>query len=268
MGEEITMDETPRRHRILFVDDTESHRNMIRLVLEANGFEVETAITGQEALRRTREIRPDLVLLDVMLPDTSGYDVCQELKMDPQTMDIVVVLLSGLGCQTKERVAGLEWGADSYLQKPVDPEELIAHLYAMLRLRFVQEEARDAGTKAEEAHARLAAIMEASDMAIIGTDLDGIIRDWNPAAEALLGFTLEEIRDVPFFRITPPERHEEWQTVWSHHTAMMGKQGEVFPVFVNICPIRDAQGRIIGVTQTAMKATPAERQCSPSASRA
>jgi PAS domain S-box-containing protein len=241
----------------------ESHREMIRHILEADGFEVQTAATGQEALVLARDLHPDLILLDVMLPDTCGYDVCQELKMNPETMDVVVLLLSGLGSQAKERVAGLEWGADGYLMKPVDPEELVAHLHSLLRIRYVQEEARDAGTRAEEARARLAAIMEASEVAIIGTDLDGTVQDWNPAAERLFGYTGEEMRNASISRITPPGHGAEWQMVWSrvrggehvrgYDTVLMAKNGDHLPVFVNVCPIRDARGRVIGVTETACR---------------
>jgi PleD family two-component response regulator len=93
----MTMPKAEDRHRILFVDDEPSHLKSTRLILEDAGFEVQTAATGQEALQLARQILPDIILLDVVLPDTTGYDVCQQLKMDPDTMDTVVLLLSGLG---------------------------------------------------------------------------------------------------------------------------------------------------------------------------
>jgi PAS domain S-box-containing protein len=251
--------EASRKHRILFIDDTPSQREMTGLLLENAGFEVHTAATGPEGLRRVRELRPDLVLLDVVMPDTSGYDVCQELKMAPDTMDVVVLLLSGLGGRTKERVAGLEWGADGYLAKPVDPNELVATIHALLRIRYAEAEARASATKANEAGARLAAMMEASAVAIISTDAEGKILEWNAAAERLFGYTSAEMRGTPVSRIVPGDRGTEWQRVWTRvrrgehvrgsETVRLDKGGVALPVFLNVCPVRDQQGNVTGMTE-------------------
>jgi PAS domain S-box-containing protein len=268
------MPEAGTRHRILFVDDAPSHLKTTRLILEDAGFEVHTAATGQEALQLARQVWPDLILLDVVLPDTTGYDVCQQLKLDPDTMDTVVLLLSGLGSSSEERTAGLEWGADGYLAKPVFPNELVAHIYALLRIRYAEQRAKAASRDADESRARLAAIMEASDVAIIGTDLKGTVLGWNPAAERLFGYTADEMRGGCITRIFPNEVDEERKKVWikvcnddhvrGYDTVRMAKGGISLPLFVNICPIRDSDGQIIGVTETARRRPLAgEAPCQP-----
>jgi PAS domain S-box-containing protein len=236
------------------------------VILEANGFEVHTACTGQEGLRQARQSVPDLVLLDVRLPDTSGYDVCQELKLDPVTMDTVVLLISGLGARTNERVAGLEWGADGYLKKPVDPNELVATINALLRIRYAQERACAASGEADACRARLMTMTDASPIAIITTDLGGIIREWNPAAQRLFGYSKQEIHGASIAQLTHHDYVRQWQEVWDlvcngehvrgEETVRMHKDGRPLRVYVNVCPVRDDAGRVIGVSEVDWEVSP------------
>ena len=115
--------------KILVVDDEERMLRFIRLNLEQDGFQVIEAIKGHEALDKMRTALPDLILLDVMLPDIDGFDL---LKMIREISTIPVIMLTAKG-EEDDRVKGLELGADDYITKPFSPRELISRVKAVLR---------------------------------------------------------------------------------------------------------------------------------------
>ncbi|TEB08650.1 Alkaline phosphatase synthesis transcriptional regulatory protein PhoP [Pelotomaculum schinkii] len=118
--------------KILVVEDEESIRRFITLNLSAVGYEVGEAETGEKALTMLRSFRPDVTVLDLMLPGISGFEVCQQIReMMPETL---VIMLTAKG-QDTDKILGLELGADDYLVKPFNPFELIARIKAMLRRR-------------------------------------------------------------------------------------------------------------------------------------
>src|SRR6185312_6432145 len=120
---------------ILNVDDDDAARYVKSRVLRLAGFDVTEAANGEQARAIIAERHPDLVLLDVKLPDVSGRDLCAEIKSDPGTAQIVVIQTSATHADTKNRVASLDAGADGYLVIPIEPEELVAHVRALLRMR-------------------------------------------------------------------------------------------------------------------------------------
>ena len=120
--------------RILVVDDEPEILRVFTQILNNAGYEVLTAATGRDGLRLAREERPDLVLLDVLLPDFNGMAVCKQIKGDPILKDVFVVLISGGATSTTHKVEGLASGADDYMVKPLDPDELLARIQTM-RLR-------------------------------------------------------------------------------------------------------------------------------------
>jgi DNA-binding response OmpR family regulator len=111
--------------RILAVDDSPTILEMIKAILEAGGYEVLTAADGAEALEKARAEKPDLILLDVMLPKLDGYRVCRLLKFDQNYKHIPIIMLTA---KTEEQsmATGLRTGADQYLTKPIEPETLLA----------------------------------------------------------------------------------------------------------------------------------------------
>ena len=109
--------------RILVVDDTAANVHILQLRLGAQGYEVLTATDGEKALAMAREARPDLILLDVMMPVMDGFETCRRLKDDPLTRHIPVVLVTALDGR-EDRIRGLEAGADDFLSKPYDREDL------------------------------------------------------------------------------------------------------------------------------------------------
>ncbi len=118
-----------RPYRILVVDDEDRMRRFIRLNLEYDGFEVVEASNGREALERVRDSLPDLVLLDVMMPDRDGFEVLETLR---EISDVPVIMLTARGSE-EDIVRGLELGADDYVTKPFSTRELVSRIKAVLR---------------------------------------------------------------------------------------------------------------------------------------
>ena len=119
-------------HRILVVDDEPDITALVAYHLAKAGYRVSTAANGPDALKAAREERPDLVILDVMLPGVSGYDVLDELRRREETKDVGVILLTARR-EEPDRIRGLSLGADDYLTKPFSPHELALRVNALLR---------------------------------------------------------------------------------------------------------------------------------------
>jgi len=120
--------------RVLIVDDYEANISALRQLLEGEGYDVLTATNGRDALDLVHREHPDLVLLDVMMPEVSGLDVCASLKNVAETCLTPVVLVSALQ-ERESRLEGLEAGADDFISKPVDPQELYARVRSLIRLK-------------------------------------------------------------------------------------------------------------------------------------
>jgi two-component system phosphate regulon response regulator PhoB len=119
-------------HRILVVDDEPDITALVAYHLAKAGYRVSTAATGPDALKAAREERPDIVVLDLMLPGVSGYDVLAELRRREETRDVGVILLTARR-EEADRIRGLSLGADDYLTKPFSPQELSLRVQAVLR---------------------------------------------------------------------------------------------------------------------------------------
>lgn len=119
-------------NRILLVEDDEDIRQLLTFTFEAAGFDVVTRSDGQEGLNAAMEEKPDVVILDIMLPTMSGLDICKTLKRDSETEDIPVIMLTARG-EEVDRIVGLELGADDYVVKPFSPRELVLRARAVLK---------------------------------------------------------------------------------------------------------------------------------------
>ncbi|MFA5121850.1 PleD family two-component system response regulator [Zavarzinia sp.] len=127
--------------KVLVVDDVHVIRKVLEAKLVADFFEVVLAGSGHEALEKARSESPDIILLDVMMPDIDGFEVCRRLKADPLTRHIPVVMVTGLD-QPRDRVAGLEAGADDFLTKPTNDTALFARVRNLVRLKTMFDELR------------------------------------------------------------------------------------------------------------------------------
>ena len=135
--------------RILVVDDQRSNVEMMAGVLKARGYTMYTALDGQQALEQVREIHPDLVVTDILMPGMDGYDLCRRLRSAPETALLPIILVTSLDGQN-ERIKGLEAGADDFLSKPVNWEELFARVRSLLRVKALQDELKDVNAKLAE----------------------------------------------------------------------------------------------------------------------
>jgi two-component system phosphate regulon response regulator PhoB len=120
------------KESILVVDDEEDIRELIQYNLAKDGYRVTCAATGEEGLSLVGSLKPDLIILDLMLPGIDGLEVCRKLKMDPAFKSIPIVMVSARG-EEPDVVSGLELGADDYISKPFSPRVLLARIKSVLR---------------------------------------------------------------------------------------------------------------------------------------
>ena len=116
---------------VLVVDDEEETQKLIRVMLESHGFEISTAMRGKEAIEKIKQKQPDVVLLDLMMPDMDGIDVCIQLRNDPATADLPIIMLTVLGTM-RDVWEGMQAGATKYITKPMSRDTLVAALNEVL----------------------------------------------------------------------------------------------------------------------------------------
>jgi DNA-binding response OmpR family regulator len=139
-------DKSMRKYRILVVDDERRMVGFIRLNLEQDGFEVIEAYNGTQALNRLRDSLPDLILLDVMMPDIDGFEVLRTIR---EISQVPVIMLTAKG-EEDDKVKGLELGADDYVTKPFSPRELVSRVKAVLRRGSTFEEGDEGVIEVDE----------------------------------------------------------------------------------------------------------------------
>lgn len=169
-----------RKSNLLVVDDNAATRYAIRRVLERHGYAVFEAGTGTEGLALIASDEIDALILDVNLPDMSGFDVVRQLRADEQTQLLPVIHVSAASIQTGDIITGLDAGADAYLIHPVDPDVLLATLRTLLRVRDTEYALRESEARFREIFTHVAA-----PIAVIDAQLQ--VRERNQAFEGLLG---------------------------------------------------------------------------------
>src|SRR5919199_5890247 len=140
---------------ILAVDDTPENLEILRVRLEAQGYEVAEAADGDEGLAKARELKPDLVLLDIMMPKRDGISVVRELKQDPDLRAIPVILVTAKA-DIKDVVEGLDAGGDDYLSKPFEHSALLARVRSMLRQKELHDAVLEQATTLKDQARQLA----------------------------------------------------------------------------------------------------------------
>jgi len=123
-----------KRRKILVVEDEPDFLELLRIHFKDEGFAIATAKNGVDAVRKARSLQPDLILLDVMLPELDGFAVCEILRNDAATASIPVIMVSGL-CGQLTRCAGIESGATEFVTKPTSPEFIVSKVKETLQLR-------------------------------------------------------------------------------------------------------------------------------------
>lgn len=239
---------------ILVVDDTDASRYAVSHILRKAGFTVLESANGAQALQLLEE-KPDLVILDINLPDMSGYEVCRQIKTAPATASVLVMHLSASFVESEHRAQGLEKGADGYLTYPLEPRELIANVQAMLRLRRAEKTIR-------EQRELLRITLNSIGDAIIATDANEIVTFINPVAQELIGGCEEECVGKPLpalFHIVNEETGQPAESPvakviasgrvagLANHTILVSRDGTRRPIDDSAAPIRNESGQFVGV---------------------
>jgi two-component system alkaline phosphatase synthesis response regulator PhoP len=128
-----------RTPRVLIADDNEPNRELLEVYLSGLACEMATAVDGADTLEKVASFQPDVILLDVMMPKLSGFEVCQRLKSDPATSRIMILMVTALG-ELGDIERAVEAGTDDFLSKPVNRVELVKRVENMLKLRHVSDE--------------------------------------------------------------------------------------------------------------------------------
>ena len=260
--------QTSKPTMILVVDDNDPVRYATSRFVRGAGFQVVEAADGATALEQVQNAKPDLVVLDVNLPDINGYEVCRRIKSNAATKLIPVLHLSATYTDGSAKVTGLDGGADAYLAQPVSPDELMATIRALLRIRRAEEEARRQASEAiaarheleqvlaalwEKNHT-LQALIQASPLAIMAIDQQGNITAWNAAAEKIFGWAASEAIGRPLGTIpadSPDLGRSEMSAAGGTaavavETVRQRKDGTSIPVSLSAAPLCDAEGRAQG----------------------
>ena len=146
------MDE--KKHKILIVDDEELNVRFLSTFLQRKGYEISVASTGVEALQQIEKIKPDVVLLDAMMPEMDGFEVCRQLRKNPETHLLPVIMVTALH-SIEDEVRALEAGSDDFLPKPINNLELMARLRSLLRIKTLHDQLRDSKKELEEKNQKL-----------------------------------------------------------------------------------------------------------------
>ncbi|MEH2356213.1 hybrid sensor histidine kinase/response regulator [Nostoc sp.] len=174
------------RVTILHVDDNEANRYVVNRILQNAGFSVVEAATGVTGLEAVANFQPDLVILDVQLPDISGFEVCRQIKANSETTFIPVLHLSASFVQSQDKAEGLDSGADAYLVQPVEPIELLATVRSLLRIRRAEEAALSSAREWQTT-------FDSMNDAVSLVDQEGLILRCNRAMMQLLCKSSDEI---------------------------------------------------------------------------
>lgn len=235
---------------ILVVDDNPSNLHLLNKMLSQQGYKVRPAVNGKMALKSLQVTVPDLILLDIMMPEMDGYEVCKQLKSNEQFKNIPIIFISALQ-EAWDKVKAFSLGAVDYITKPFQLEEVLARIENQLRIQrlsvqlleqnalLAQEiEERKIAQEQEKIYHKL---FENSIDGIVLVDLEGRFINCNASYQKMLGYSLEELKSLTFWDITPNKWHKLEAQIVEQQTIQQGyspayekeyirKDGTIFPV--------------------------------------
>jgi PAS domain S-box-containing protein len=273
---------------ILLVDDNPANLLALEAVLEGLDARLVRATSGAEALAKLDREEFAVILLDVRMPGMDGYEVARRVRACEQTRHLPIIFVTAHEATDSVVVQAYKDGAADHMVKPLVPSILRAKVGGFLQLhrqwqhiaqlereaaeRRIAEEHQRAETArlwAEDARTRLAAIVESSDDAIIGKDMDGIITSWNPGAERLYGYTSDDVLGKRISLLFPPDHADELpgimdrlkrgERVEPFDTVRRRKDGSLVPVCLSVSPIKDTTGKVAGASAIARNMTRLQR---------
>lgn len=220
--------------KILAIDDNQDNLTVIKALCRTSLPEIEllTALSGPEGIERAREAQPNVILLDIIMPNMDGFEVCRKLKADPDLKHIPIIMITAIQTDSKSRIKGLELGADAFLRKPIQTDEMVAQIKVMLRINAAENALRHEKKILEEKVIERAEAFRASESKyreLIETSLDGICTldkdgryiDSNQAAQDILGYTGEELASL---RVKDIVHNEDSQNS-SHYMEKLQRDG-------------------------------------------
>ncbi|MDP2724454.1 MAG: response regulator [Bacteroidales bacterium] len=203
--------------KLLSIDDQRDNQITIRGALASilKGVEFHFALSGEEGISKARNLQPDIILLDIMMPGMDGFETCRRIKSDLVLRHIPIILLSAIGNKTDNRIKGLEIGADAVMSKPFDPGELASQINVMLRIKKAEDKLKEENIKLDElVNEKVAQIvyqatvLENVSDAVVSSDDDLRIRSWNEAAERTYGWKESEVLNRSYTEVLKPDYKE------------------------------------------------------------
>jgi len=250
---------------ILVVDDTRDNLRLLTKLLVEHGFYARPVSNGQKAILAIQDQLPDLILLDIMMPDMDGYAVCEVLKADERTRDIPVIFISALN-ETVDKVKAFSSGGVDFITKPFQPEEVLARVETHLALRNMQKQLQQQNIRPQQeiaerqqAEATLRQLQRAVETTRVGitiSDNQGHIVYTNPADAQMHSYTVDELLGQPSNIFTLPDfcDHEtrrlqdsEQFLYWERERMNIRKDGSTFPVKLISNPIYNPTGERTGI---------------------
>ncbi|MCA1855019.1 response regulator [Massilia oculi] len=239
---------------ILNVDDNDGARYAKNRILQAAGFEVVEAANGTDALEMVKRLNPALVLLDVKLPDINGIEVCRRIKANPDSSMVLVLQTSAALTGRADKIRGLEGGADNYLAAPIEADELIANVNALLRMHQTQVELRDS----EERFRQITDNID--DVFWMFAVPDGSLVYVSPAYVEIWGSSLELLRERPeawLDAVHPDDRErlaQRWRDLaqvphYDDEFRVFGPDGRTRWVRDRLFAVRNARGEVYRVAR-------------------
>ncbi|MDM8522458.1 response regulator [Desulfococcaceae bacterium HSG8] len=251
---------------ILIADDTPENLHILMQILTEQGYQVRPVLNGELAFQVAQKSLPDLILLDILMPGTDGYEVCRRLKAGERTRDIPIIFISALD-ETGDKVRAFELGGVDYITKPFQEEEVLARVRTHLSLRKMQmqlqtqnqrlqqeiHERKQTELALRESEEKLGTIMNAAADAIILLDDQGKVIYSNPASEKIFGYNVEELKGKEMHSLLiPAELHESYRKLSEEfqrtgqippsgnttELKAVRKNGTVFPVEVSVSALK------------------------------
>ncbi|NET56071.1 MAG: response regulator [Symploca sp. SIO2E6] len=182
--------------KILIIDDNIDTLRLLSNLLKQRGYQVRKAINGKMALMGVNAEKPDLILLDVIMPVMNGYEVCQQLKNNPKTASIPVIFLTALD-DSVDKVKGFEVGGVDYITKPFQVEEVVVRIEHQLKIIYLQKQLAWQYEQLQHSEKRLLTIIESMSDGLVILDKEGKVLFVNPAAQSWWNQPLEQLLDKP-----------------------------------------------------------------------
>ncbi|MGB7441266.1 MAG: PAS domain S-box protein, partial [Coleofasciculaceae cyanobacterium] len=265
---------TSSQDRILVVDDQPANLRLLTKMLSERGYKVRVAPNGKFALKSSKLTPPDLILLDIMMPDMNGYQVCQQLKADEKTRNIAVIFLSALN-DVFNKVKAFEVGAADYISKPLQEQEVIARIENQLSIRRLQKQLasentrlqqeiiirQQAETSLSQSERKYRDLVETSQDMVWSVNMEGNYTFVNQAVKKIYGYEPEEMIGRPFssFLLSSEiaksrqlfKNIVRGKSLFQYEIINLTKGGREISLLCSAIAQRDEQGNVIGITGTA-----------------